>query len=131
MNDDEPALVPWRIAQEQEQAAAREKRRYAALTEPATRARATEVDPAWRLRAACLHGDPADFYAPDGSADQRRALNICATCPVKTECCEYAEALEDPHGVWGGQRPQDRKGAKRGARLLQQRSLRDRHGAAT
>jgi len=115
MKYDDAALKPWRIAQEQEQAAARQKRRYAILAKPATRARAAERDPAWRARAACVDADPGDFYALDGSEEQRRALTTCAVCPVKAECCEYAEALEDPHGVWGGLRPAERSNARRNA----------------
>jgi WhiB family redox-sensing transcriptional regulator len=27
---------------------------------------------------------------------------ICATCPVKIRCAEYAMTRKEPHGTWGG-----------------------------
>lgn len=89
---------------------------YANSLKAPTRARAAERDPAWRARAACVNTDPGDFYALDGSEGQRRALATCQGCPVKVQCCEYAEALEDVYGVWGGLRPSQRSDARRNQR---------------
>ena len=33
---------------------------------------------------------------------ERRAKAICATCPVRSECREYALEIREPHGIWGG-----------------------------
>jgi WhiB family redox-sensing transcriptional regulator len=33
---------------------------------------------------------------------ERRAKSICALCPVRIECLEYAVRIREPHGIWGG-----------------------------
>jgi hypothetical protein len=64
-----------------------------------------------RSRAACAAVDPETFYGPadspvgGGPYDwERRALAVCAGCPVRAAC--LAEALtwsaRDQHGVIGG-----------------------------
>ncbi|TXS78918.1 transcription factor WhiB [Streptomyces sp. sk2.1] len=57
--------------------------------------------------ALCAQADPEAWF-PDGSGQHARtALRICAECPVRTECGEYAQVIEDAvdgrrHGAWGG-----------------------------
>lgn len=62
----------------------------------------------WMGRGACRAHDPSTFFPPDG-AGVERARRICATCPVRIECLEYAlsEAIE--HGVWGGCSERERR----------------------
>jgi len=52
--------------------------------------------------AAC-HGYPTDFfYAENGDvAGYEEAKVICASCPIKETCAEYALGAEE-HGFWGG-----------------------------
>ena len=33
---------------------------------------------------------------------ERKAKAICAVCPVRVECLNYAIRIREPHGVWGG-----------------------------
>jgi WhiB family redox-sensing transcriptional regulator len=37
------------------------------------------------------------------------ARRVCADCPVKTECLEYALANRIDHGVWGGTSERERR----------------------
>ena len=57
--------------------------------------------PAWHAEAAC-RGEGVDTFFPDSHEDPRNVMAICVSCPVKTQCLNYA--LEDPSlkGVWGG-----------------------------
>lgn len=63
----------------------------------------------WMSDALCAQTDP-DLWHPQGSGQHvRKALKICATCPVLTQCGEHAQVMEDGvaegrrHGAWGGQ----------------------------
>jgi WhiB family transcriptional regulator, redox-sensing transcriptional regulator len=71
----------------------------------------------WRARAACGRADP-DLFFPDRSADITAAVAICAGCPVRAECHEFAEATNQVHGVWAGVNrsdPKERRKARRAA----------------
>lgn len=48
----------------------------------------------------CRDADPDELFVR--GAAQRKAANICRTCPVKREC--GADALDNKveYGVWGG-----------------------------
>lgn len=61
--------------------------------------------PEWMTRAACLDVDPEVFF-PAHKGDYSRALAICAHCPVRAECAEYA--ARERYGIWGGLTPADR-----------------------
>jgi WhiB family transcriptional regulator, redox-sensing transcriptional regulator len=63
----------------------------------------------WQFRAACRGEESALFFAPNyferreqKNAREVRAKAICARCPVRTECLEYALRIREPHGIWGG-----------------------------
>ena len=61
----------------------------------------------WQDRAACRNADARLFFAPDSEKigdKQRReekALKICASCPVRTECVEHALSTPEAAGIWG------------------------------
>ena len=63
----------------------------------------------WQWRAAC-RGEDANLFFPPNHVEEkqerilreRRAKEICATCPVRIECLEYAVRTQEPHGIWGG-----------------------------
>jgi WhiB family redox-sensing transcriptional regulator len=42
-------------------------------------------------------------------ARERRAKDICQSCPVLGECREYALQIREPHGVWGGLSENERR----------------------
>lgn len=65
--------------------------------------------PEWQVRGACRGSFALDFFPPPAGErrdEQRRregrAKTICANCAVAGECLDYALALRDVHGIWGG-----------------------------
>ncbi len=62
----------------------------------------------WQLHAACRGLDSEFFFHPDRergearAARERNAKQVCAACPVRTQCLEHALAVREPYGVWGG-----------------------------
>ena len=42
-------------------------------------------------------------------AREARAKAICATCPVRDPCLEYALRIREPHGIWGGMSESERR----------------------
>lgn len=70
----------------------------------------------WPSRAACA-GDDTEMWFPPGTADpDPLVVRVCAGCPVRTDCLEYAIATRQC-GVWGGmtedQRAKERKNRQR------------------
>jgi len=69
----------------------------------------------WQDHGACRSADPLLFFHPQnerGSARLRRdraAKLICAGCPVRLECADYAVRAREPYGVWGGLSEEDRE----------------------
>ena len=70
----------------------------------------------WMARGKCRDMDPAVFFPSDGVGVQV-AQRICAECPVRVACLEYALVNRIDHGVWGGASERERR------RLLRQRRL--------
>lgn len=63
----------------------------------------------WQDRAACRGPHTSLFFPPshferkdDKEARESQAKSICATCPVRKPCLEYALRIREPHGIWGG-----------------------------
>lgn len=65
-------------------------------------ARTDKDGPRWWERAACRGTDPEMFFPPPCAAPPRVAKRICAGCPVRAKCLEYALANGERHGIWGG-----------------------------
>lgn len=67
----------------------------------------------WLDRAACLHHDPELFFpvgaAGPGQAQTAVAKQVCRTCPVVSECLEWAIASGIPFGVLGGLSEEERR----------------------
>lgn len=60
----------------------------------------------WRARAACVSADP-DLFFPVSTAglsrrQEERAKVVCADCPVRAECLQFALDSGQTYGVWGG-----------------------------
>jgi WhiB family transcriptional regulator, redox-sensing transcriptional regulator len=66
------------------------------------------MDTGWMARGKCREMDPAIFFPSDGTG-VTVAQVICADCPVKVECLEYALAERVDHGVWGGASERQRR----------------------
>ena len=68
----------------------------------------------WMARAECRKHPGVDFF-PDRGASHAIQQAICAVCPVKTDCLEYALSMpqELTIGVWGGTSHAERKRMRR------------------
>ena len=62
----------------------------------------------WMQRGLCREIAPAVFFPSDGVGVET-ARRICANCPVKGECLEYALEFRIDHGVWGGCSERERR----------------------
>ena len=78
---------------------------------------AVRILESWRTRAACRGPDTALFFPPttaerkdDRDARELRAKAICRVCAVRRECLDYALALGEAHGIWGGLNEIERRG---------------------
>lgn len=74
------------------------------------------VDELWQERAACRGPQSAAFFPPshlerkeEREVRERRAKAICAVCPVRRACLDYAIRIREPHGIWGGLNELERK----------------------
>ena len=70
---------------------------------------ATSWEYGWQWRAACRGEDASLFFSPSHlepkeqrDRRERKAKAICAACPVRLECLEYAIRTREPYGIWGG-----------------------------
>lgn len=60
---------------------------------------------AWADQAACRGTDPDVFFPERGDRGQRpaaEARRLCASCPVRVECLDYAIQAKERWGIWGG-----------------------------
>lgn len=60
-------------------------------------------DPRWRADAAC-RDLPTEMFFPDSESEQDAApaLAVCAMCPVREACLEFALSTRQHDGIWGG-----------------------------
>jgi WhiB family redox-sensing transcriptional regulator len=69
----------------------------------------------WAEDALCAQADP-DFWFPSHGQHKlgEKAKRICAACPVRVPCLDYALAGADTwggfvSGIWGGTTPRERE----------------------
>jgi WhiB family redox-sensing transcriptional regulator len=55
----------------------------------------------WPARAACIDADHGLFF-PGPHDSTNPALQFCARCPVRRQCLDYALAVDERFGIWGG-----------------------------
>lgn len=55
----------------------------------------------WREHARCKGWDPELFYVERGQEFSDEVKAVCATCPVRIECLDFAVANKEL-GWWGG-----------------------------
>lgn len=83
---------------------------------------ATKATGSWWDLAACRSADPESFFPVSSTgADQlnvTRAKAMCARCPIRQQCLEYAIDSHEAYGIWGGTSEEER-------RLIAARRLRD------
>jgi WhiB family redox-sensing transcriptional regulator len=63
----------------------------------------------WRQMAACKGAQASLFFPPcqferkrERLVREQAAKSICARCPVRDQCLEFALMAREPYGVWGG-----------------------------
>ncbi|MGH9188858.1 MAG: WhiB family transcriptional regulator [Acidimicrobiales bacterium] len=66
----------------------------------------------WRDESAC-RGMDANIFFPDSDEDAGPARAVCATCPVRTECLDFALATRQDDGIWGGLTENERRRVRR------------------
>ena len=89
----------------------------------------------WASQATCREARPDELFVR--GAAQNRAKQMCAGCPVRSEC--LAEALDNQieWGVWGGMTERERRALLRRRpnvtswRLLLETAMADHQAAVT
>ena len=72
----------------------------------------------WFCRAAC-RALPTELFFPAGELDDQaveqaeEAKAVCAQCPVRIACLEFAIATNQPYGIWGGANTSERRSIRR------------------
>lgn len=71
----------------------------------------------WRADGACRTVDPDLFFPVAVGAVANRqiakAQQICAGCPVRQQCLDFALRTREPVGIWGGTTPEERTRTRR------------------
>jgi WhiB family transcriptional regulator, redox-sensing transcriptional regulator len=62
----------------------------------------------WRYRAAC-RGTDLNVFFPGRGESAEPARQICAGCPVRQPCLDYALSRGITNGIWGGLTERDRR----------------------
>jgi WhiB family redox-sensing transcriptional regulator len=62
----------------------------------------------WGDRAACRGADLSVFFPARGES-AGPARQVCAGCPVRQPCLEFALGHGEVHGIWGGLTVRDRR----------------------
>jgi len=70
---------------------------------------AIAAQPRWEPEPACATTDPRVFFPEDADGrpvedgpEADPARRICAQCPLRHQCLEYALSVAMPAGIWGG-----------------------------
>lgn len=71
-----------------------------------------KVDTGWQAAAACSGAD-IDLFFVDPLGDTGPAKQICAGCPVRAECLDFALVTRQDFGVWGGLSAPERESLRR------------------
>lgn len=71
--------------------------------------RHTTTTPTWTARAACRGHDPNLWFREDRNGTYSEARIICAACPVRADCLDWAVETNTQHGLFGGLTPRERK----------------------
>jgi WhiB family redox-sensing transcriptional regulator len=73
------------------------------------------LEATWLDDAACASVRTDVFFPTRGDNDKMRiAKAICAECPVRAECLDYAIRNAEKFGVWGGLSERERRSLRRG-----------------
>jgi len=62
-----------------------------------------EGDVSWMKHGACRDAGTSVFFPGSGEVNvAARAKQLCAGCPVRHECLDYALRTAQRYGIWGG-----------------------------
>ena len=75
---------------------------------------APKVSEWWRDSALCAQVG-GDLWFPEKGGPSGAAKQICAVCPVREACLEYALENDITAGIWGNTTPLERRTLKRAA----------------
>jgi WhiB family transcriptional regulator, redox-sensing transcriptional regulator len=79
----------------------------------------------WAARGACQHSDPELFFpvttTGPATGQVARAKAVCAGCPVRVPCLEFALDSGQAFGVWGGTTGKERRLIRRRRNYLARR----------
>jgi len=77
----------------------------------------------WRELGSCRKLDTGLFFpiGQTGDAEVKiaRAKKVCAACPVRQQCLEFAITTNQEYGVWGGHSEDERRVVRRQWRARQ------------
>jgi WhiB family redox-sensing transcriptional regulator len=62
----------------------------------------------WRELAACRGAD-LNLFFPERGESAGPARRVCAACPVREPCLDYAITNRISHGIWGGLTERERR----------------------
>lgn len=71
--------------------------------------------PTWRDIALCRQ-IPGDLWFPEKGDSAKAAKQVCAACPVRQACLDYAMRHDERFGIYGGLTERERKALRRQAR---------------
>ena len=81
--------------------------------------------PDWRMAGACLTADPELFFPiAEGTITKKQvaqAQRICADCPVRQQCLDFAMRTREPAGIWGGTTEAERQALRSAVNVRQRR----------
>jgi WhiB family transcriptional regulator, redox-sensing transcriptional regulator len=69
----------------------------------------------WQAARACKDAHPDLFFGPEHEGVRAREIRqaqakaLCATCPVRAECLEFALERSEVYGIWGGLNGKERR----------------------
>lgn len=66
----------------------------------------------WKADAACRTVDTSIFF-PETEAAAAPALAVCARCPVREQCLDFALDTRQNDGIWGGATEIERRRLRR------------------
>lgn len=68
--------------------------------------------PDWHADALCRQVG-GDEWFPEKGSSSREAKKVCASCPVTSECLQYALDHDQRFGIWGGVSERERRKLKK------------------
>lgn len=66
----------------------------------------------WRDIALCRQ-IPGDLWFPEKGESAKAAKRVCAACPVRQACLDYAMRHDERFGIYGGLTERERKALRR------------------